>query len=85
MNRFSITGRAFLYAFTLLMLISVTDLWADEDNRVPRILVTGQGSTDIAADMAVITLTVTREEETARAALEANSAAMSDVLSAMKS
>ena len=36
----------------------VTDLWADEDNTVPRILVTGQGSTDIAADMAVITLIV---------------------------
>jgi uncharacterized protein YggE len=85
MNRFSITGRAFLSAFTLLILISANNLWADEDSTVSRILVTGQGSIDIAADMAVLTLTVTRDEETARAALDANSAAMSDVLSAMKS
>ena len=84
MNRFLITGRAFLYAITLLLMLSVTNLWADEDNTVSRILVTGQGSTDIAADMAVLTLTVTRDEETARAALDANSAAMSNVLSAMK-
>ena len=85
MNRFSITGRTFVCATTLLLLASVTNLWADEDNMVSRILVTGQGSADIAADMAVLTLTVTRDEETARAALDANSAAMSDVLSAMKS
>jgi hypothetical protein len=85
MNRFSITGRAFVYAITPLLLISVTNLWADENSMVSRILVTGQGSTDIAADMAVLTLTVTRDEETARAALDANSADMSDVLSAMKS
>ncbi len=85
MNRFSNTGRAFVYAITLLLLISVTNLWADEDSKVSRILVTGQGSTDIAADMAVLTLTVTKDEETARAALDANSADMSDVLSAMKS
>jgi uncharacterized protein YggE len=85
MNRFSITGRMFLSTFALLILISVTNLWAAEDSTVSRILVTGQGSTDIAADMAVLTLTVTRDEETARAALDANSAAMSDVLSAMKS
>jgi hypothetical protein len=85
MNRFSITGRAFVHASTLLLLISVTNLWADEDNTVSRILVIGQGSTDIAADMAVLTLTVTRDEETARAALDANSADMGDVLSAMKS
>ena len=85
MNRFSITGRAFVHASTLLLLISVTNLWADEDNTVSRILVIGQGSTDIAADMAVLTLTVTRDEKTARAALDANSADMGDVLSAMKS
>ena len=85
MNRFSITGRALLCALTPLLMLSVTNLWADEDSAVSRILVTGQGSTDIAADMAVLTLTVTSDEETARAALDANSAAMSNVLSAMKS
>jgi len=50
----------------------------------PRILVTGQGSFDIAPDMAVLSLTVTREAETARAALDANSSAMKEVLAAMK-
>ena len=85
MNRFSINGRAVLYPITLLLLVSASNLWATEDNTVSRILVTGQGSSDMAADMAVLTLTVTRDEETARAALDANSAAMSDVLSAMKS
>ena len=85
MNRFSINGRAFVYPITLLLLISVTNLWAVEGNTVARILVSGQGSTDIGADMAVLTLTVTRDAETARAALDANSAAMSDVLAAMRS
>ena len=85
MNRMAITRCAFVYAITLLLLISVTNLWADENSAVARILVSGQGSTDIAADMAVLTLTVTRDGETARAALDANSADMSAVLSAMKS
>ena len=85
MNRFSINGRAFVYPITLLLLVSVTNLWAVEGNTVARILVSGQGSTDIGADMAVLTLTVTRDAETARAALDANSAAMSDVLAAMRS
>lgn len=50
----------------------------------PRILVTGQGSVDVAPDMAVLVLTVTREADTARAALTANSTAMNDVLEAMQ-
>ena len=58
---------------------------ADENNQPPRILVTGEGSADIAPDMAVLTLTVTRQAETARAALDANSAAMTEVHKAMKS
>lgn len=51
----------------------------------PRILVTGQGSDAIAPDMAVVNLTVTRQAKTARAALDANSAAMSKVIAAMES
>jgi uncharacterized protein YggE len=46
-------------------------------------MVTGNGSVDIAPDMAVLMLSVTREAATARAALDANSTAMQDVLSAM--
>ena len=58
--------------------------FADDANPVPRILVSGEGSVDIAPDMAVLTLTVTRQAETARAALDANSDAMRDVQNAMK-
>ena len=57
---------------------------ANADNPIPRILVTGEGSVDLAPDMAVLTLTVTRQAETARAALDANSSAMRDVQTAMK-
>jgi len=57
---------------------------ADDDAPSPRINVTGVGTVDVAPDMAVLQLTVTREAETARAALDANSAAMGDVLSAMQ-
>lgn len=73
-----------LLVSTIIILISGPVCRADESNPIPRILVTGQGSVDVAPDMAVIMLTVTREAETARAALDANSAAMNDVLAAMK-
>ena len=56
---------------------------AAEDFR-PRILVSGEGSAEVAPDMAVLQLTVTREAKTAREALDANSAAMSKVISAME-
>jgi len=54
------------------------------DEGPPRIVVSGQGSDAIAPDMAVLGMTVTREAKTARAALDANSAAMKEVLAAMK-
>lgn len=73
-----------LLVSTLFIMISGTTCWAADNDPLPRILVTGQGSADLAPDMAVLALTVTREAETARAALDANSAAMSEVLSAMK-
>jgi len=53
------------------------------DEPVPRITVTGEGSVDIPPDMAVLVLSVNREATTARDALTANSAAMSEVLEAM--
>ncbi len=55
-----------------------------DDEPAPRIAVTGQGSDAIAPDMAIVQMTVTREGKTARAALDANSAAMQQVLAAMK-
>lgn len=57
---------------------------AQENEPTPRIVVTGEGSATIAPDMAILTLTVLREGDTAREALDANSAAMEEVLEAMK-
>jgi uncharacterized protein YggE len=68
-------------SFAMLM---ATVSYADEDQTKARILVTGQGAVDIAPDMAILSLTVTREADTARAALDANSSAMGEVLAAMK-
>ena len=68
----------------IVILISCAVARADDNSPVPRILVTGQGSVDVAPDMAVLSLTVTREAASARAALDANSSAMKDVLVAMK-
>jgi uncharacterized protein YggE len=76
---------------TLLTLIALTAIGtslpakAEHDSPAPRIAVTGEGRVDIAPDMAVLSLTVTREAQTARAALDANSSAMKDVLAAMAS
>ncbi len=57
---------------------------ADANAPFPRILVNGEGRVDIAPDMAILSLTVTREADTARSALDANSAAMNEVITAMK-
>ncbi|MBC7281838.1 SIMPL domain-containing protein [Hoeflea sp.] len=58
-----------------------------EDAKAPEpgiISVSGEGVAAIAPDMAVVSLTVLREAETARAALDANNEAMAAVLAAMK-
>jgi uncharacterized protein YggE len=72
------------WAASLLLLLVVGGLStvaeAVDNEQVPRILVTGQGSVQLAPDMALLQLTVTREAETAREALDANSAAMSEVI-----
>jgi uncharacterized protein len=54
------------------------------DEPTPRIMVSGEGSASAAPDMALISLTVLREAVTAREALDANNAAMAEVLAAMK-
>ena len=50
----------------------------------PRIVVSGEGEAAIAPDMALLSLSVMREAEGARAALDANNEAMAAVLAAMK-
>ncbi|MEH6569715.1 MAG: SIMPL domain-containing protein [Halioglobus sp.] len=57
---------------------------ADGDDIQPAIRVTGEGTAQIAPDMAVLDLTVSREAATAREALDANSAAMKQVLGEMR-
>lgn len=69
---------------TIFTLMFAAIALAGESTPFPKIQVTGQGSVDIAPDMAILSLTVTREADTARGALDANSAAMSEVLAAMK-
>lgn len=51
---------------------------------VPVIRVTGEGSASARPDMAILTLGVVREADTARAALDANTAAMAEVIAALK-
>lgn len=56
-----------------------------DNNDAETISVSGIGIVSAAPDMATINLSVLREAKTARDALTANSAAMNDVLNAMKS
>ncbi len=50
----------------------------------PRIIVTGEGEATVAPDMALVSLSVMREAKTAREALDANNAAMTEVVEAIK-
>lgn len=50
----------------------------------PRIIVTGEGQAAISPDLAIVSLSVMREAETARDALDQSNEAMSAVLAAMK-
>ncbi|HEY7774944.1 MAG TPA: SIMPL domain-containing protein [Kineobactrum sp.] len=57
---------------------------ADDNVPYPQIRVVGEGTATLAADLALVGLTVTREADTAGEALAANSAAMQEVLLAMR-
>lgn len=50
----------------------------------PRILVTGEGEAAVAPDLALVSLSVMRQADTARQALDANNEAMAAVIAAMK-
>lgn len=50
----------------------------------PRIIVTGEGEAWAAPDMAMLSLSVLRQADTARAALDANTRAMAEVIAALK-
>jgi uncharacterized protein YggE len=70
---------------TVLAALFLSSVAAADSNDVqPIIRVTGEGIALIAPDMAVLELAVTREAATAREALDANSAAMTQVLGQMR-
>ena len=54
------------------------------EQATPHIVATGEGSAALVPDMAVLGLTVNREADTARAALDANSAAMAELIAALE-
>jgi uncharacterized protein YggE len=59
-------------------------LAAETERREATIMVSGEGEATVAPDMAVISLAVVRDADTASEALSANSAAMTEVLDALK-
>src|SRR5690242_9958173 len=64
--------------------IAMPGMAAAEDRPTPRITVVGEGETAASPDMAILSLSVLREADTARAALDANNKAMAAVIDAMK-
>lgn len=62
--------------------VAAQDATGEQPRRV--ITVTGEGEAAVAPDMAIVNLTVLREGETAREALDAGNAAMADVLAALR-
>ena len=82
--RFKIAGAtALLLAFTAIPL-SVQAQEKPMSGPTPQITVSGQGNASIAPDMAILSLSVLREAETARQALTDNNEAMAKILDAMK-
>ncbi|WP_136660303.1 SIMPL domain-containing protein [Nitratireductor sp. XY-223] len=84
-----ISRRNLAFAPALVLALAVLPLpalAAESDAPKPGIVsVTGEGTARLAPDMAVLTLTVMRQEKTAREALDANNSAMAAVLASMRS
>ncbi len=76
--------QAIFLILTMTLLCSSPLANSSDTEPYPTIHVAGQASVDLAPDMAVLALTVTREAETARLALDANSAAIKKVLAALR-
>jgi len=66
-----------------LCLLALAQAGLANDDPPPRILVTGEGSVELAPDLAIVNLSVMREAPTARDALTANSEAMRKVQAAL--
>lgn len=68
-------------------LVAPLPAWSQQDTQMqqqPRIVVTGDGEATARPDMAIIRLSVMREADTAREALDANNAAMAAVIASLK-
>lgn len=77
----SVQKNVVLSSLMAVLLMCAIPSWAVDEQR--KIMVTGDGEVAIAADMAVVSLTVRKDAETAEKALQENSAAMKTVLQAM--
>ncbi|MBO6538338.1 MAG: SIMPL domain-containing protein [Rhizobiaceae bacterium] len=71
-------------ALTAALIVPVPGMAQQQADLQPRIVVTGEGEAAVRPDMAIVSLAVMREAETARAALDANNAAMRAVIEALK-
>ncbi|UPA23492.1 SIMPL domain-containing protein [Shinella oryzae] len=73
-----------LAAATALPLAAQAQDAAAAKPREATIIVTGEGSAEVAPDMAVVDLGVVKDAKTAREALDANNKAMAEILAALK-
>lgn len=76
--------RSIAFIFALAVTPTAALAQSSEADKPGIISVTGEGIARLAPDMALVTMSVLRQEKTARAALDANNRAMTEVLAAMK-
>lgn len=79
-----IIRRTFAILFALVLLPSAAAAQDSGTQKPGIVAVTGEGVSTVAPDMAVVTLSVVRQEKTARAALDANKSAMTEVLASIR-
>ena len=84
----SLSRRTGLVALTLALAAAAAPLAAQAQAparpRESTVIVTGEGTAEMAPDMALVDLGVVKDAKTAREALDANNKAMADILAAMK-
>ncbi|WP_265517133.1 SIMPL domain-containing protein [Nitratireductor luteus] len=76
--------RPFLPIALAASMVAVPQAFGQDQASQPRIVVTGEGEARLSPDMALVTLAVTREAETARAAMDNNNSAIAAVIAALK-
>lgn len=79
-------SRRYILPFLAAIAVASPQLALAQEARIsaPRIVVAGEGEVAIAPDMAIVTLSVLREAETAREAMDENNKAAAAVIAAMK-